>query len=682
MDIFPGKSYPLGATVQPDGVNFCLFSRNSTAVELLLFNRAEDAVPSRVIRLDSEQHRTFSYWHVLVRGITPGQLYGYRVYGPFEPQEGLRFDGSKVLIDPYARAVMYGDNYRREEATRPGDNCAHAMKSVVVDLSTYDWEGDKPIRKRRFNDAVIYEMHVGGFTRHPNSGIAPERRGTYAALIDKIPYLQELGVTAVELMPVQQFDHQAAPSNLINYWGYQPIAFFAPHRGYSSRTDPLGPVDEFRDMVKALHRAGIEVILDVVFNHTAEDDQNGPTLSFRGIENRAYYMLESSDQSRYKNYSGTGNTINSNNSIVRRMIIDCLHHWVEYMHVDGFRFDLASVMSRGEDGHPLTNPPILWDIDSDPILAGVQIIAEAWDAGGLYQVGSFIGDRWAEWNGRYRDNVRRFVKGDQGMVGALAAAMVGSRDIYHQPDRDPNRSINFITAHDGFTLNDLVSYNDKHNEANGENNRDGDNHNNSWNCGHEGPTGDPNIEALRTRQIRNFLAILLVSQGTPMLVMGDEIRRSQMGNNNAYAQDNELSWFNWEDVHRQHNLLRFVQLLIRFHKQYHVFRDQRFWTVPGGPEIIWHGVRLNTPDWEYHSHTLAFELLHPANGEHLYVMINAFTDILCYELPRLHSGECWCRVVDTALPPPYDFSDPPYSLPHDIHEYGVHGRSVVILSAH
>jgi glycogen operon protein len=678
-DVLQGQSFPLGATVYPDGVNFCIFSNNSTAVELLLFDHPDAPAPARVIHLDPIQNRTYYYWHVFVKGLQAGQLYGYRMYGAFDPERGLWFDGSKVLIDPYALAVMYGGNYSREAAIRPGDNCAHAMKSVVVDPDDYDWEGDMPIH-RPFVNSIIYEMHVGGFTRHPSSGIEPQKRGTYAALIDKIPYLQELGILSVELMPVQQFDEYDAPLSLTNYWGYSPVAFFAPHRGYSHRKDPLGPVDEFRDMVKAMHRAGIEVILDVVFNHTSEGNHKGPTLSFRGIENRAYYILEKRNNYLYANYTGCGNTLNANHSIVRRLIMDCLRYWVQSMHVDGFRFDLASILSRGEDGQPLKNPPVLWDIESDPILAGTKIIAEAWDAAGLYQVGSFTGDRWAEWNGRYRDEVRRFVRGDSGTVSNLAAYISGSTNIYPEPGRDPSRSINFVTAHDGFTLNDLVSYNEKHNFDNGEHNLDGTNDNLSWNCGVEGTTSDETIEALRARQIKNFLTILLVSQGKPMLLMGDEVRRTQKGNNNAYCQDNELSWFNWNDLEQHGYILRFMRNFIRFRHEYGVFHDKQFWTEPGGPEIIWHGVHLHQPDWGEHSHSLAFELYNPSEGEHMYVMLNAYWDSLTFELPSLPSDMHWCRTVDTNLVSPHDFADNPEPIQYQ-HHYTASPRSSVVLVA-
>jgi glycogen operon protein len=498
--------------------------------------------------------------------------------------------------------------------------------------------------------------------------------------VEKIPYLQDLGVTAVELLPVQQFDEQDVKPPLKNYWGYNPIVFFAPHRGYSSDLSPLGPVKEFKDMVKAFHQAGIEVILDVVFNHTAEGNHTGPTLSFRGLENRDYYILKHPDQAYYTDYSGTGNTIFGNNSIVRRMIIDCLHYWVQGMHVDGFRFDLASVLARDKFGQVLADPPILWEIDTDPVLAGTKIIAEAWDAAGLYQVGSFIGHRWAEWNGRFRDDVRQFLKSDPGMVIKFAERISGSRDLYPQPDREPNRSVNFITAHDGFTLNDLVSFNHKRNYMNGEFNQDGFDDNFSWNCGIEGPTDDSVVEALRARQVKNFITILILSQGTPMMLMGDEVRRTQKGNNNAYCQDNEISWFDWDLVFAQRDLLRFVKGVIRFYHQYKVFQTEKYWTLPGGPDISWHGVQVGKPDWGLESHSLAFELVHPNRGEHLHVMVNAYWEPLFFEIPALHTAKQWHRVIDTCLAPPQDFSDPPSPLLEGQIAYFVQPRSVVVLT--
>ncbi len=554
-----GNSFPLGATVSENGVNFSLFSRTATGVELFFFDEDDNATPARVVRFDPASNRTYHYWHAFVPGVRPGQLYGFRVEGPDAPSRGLRFDSAKVVLDPYGKAVVVPKNYNRQSATESGDNAASAMKSVVVEPGEYDWEGDEPLRLP-MAQTIIYEMHLRGFTRNPNSGVGAETRGTYAGLIEKIPYLQQLGITAVELLPVFQFDAQDCPPGKINYWGYAPISFFAAHQAYSSRQDPLGPVDEFRDMVKALHRTGIEVILDVVFNHTAEGDERGPTLCFRGIDNPTYYMLEEGG-ARYANYTGCGNTLNANHPIVRRMIVDSLRYWVEYMHVDGFRFDLASILSRDANGHPLPNPPVLWDIESDPALAGTKLIAEAWDAAGLYQVGSFIGDAWREWNGRFRDDVRDFFRGEPGALRRVADRMVGSPEIYGHKQREAEQSINFVTCHDGFTLNDLVSYNQKHNEANGEDNRDGANDNRSWNCGVEGPTDDPKVEKLRNRQVKNLLTITLMSLGTPMILMGDEVRRTQRGNNNAYCHDNEISWFDWSLLTKHGDVHRFVSLL-------------------------------------------------------------------------------------------------------------------------
>lgn len=673
--------YPLGATVYPEGVNFSLFSEHCEAVELLLFEHSNDQTPQQTIRFDPESDRTFHYWHKFIPHIQPGQIYAYRVYGPHIPEEGLRFDGWKVLLDPYTKAVAMPTQYDRQAAILPGDNCAVAMKSIVVDEGVYDWEGDRPLQYP-YRESVIYEMHVAGFTRHPNSGVAPEKRGTYAGLIEKVPYLQELGVTAIELLPIHHFDTQDAPSG-INYWGYSPIAFFAPHVAYSSDQTPMGPLNEFRDMVKALHNAGIEVILDVVFNHTAEGSHDGPTLSFRGIANRTYYILEE-NRAFYANYSGTGNSIKGNNTIVTRLIMDCLRYWVTEMHVDGFRFDLASVLARDTNGVPLENPPILWAIESDPVLAGTKIIAEAWDAAGLYQVGSFIGHRWAEWNGRFRDDVRSFVKSDEKMTSTLAKRLMASPDLYRHPKRNPSRSINFITSHDGFTLYDLVSYNEKHNQANGEENRDGHNDNHNWNHGAEGETDDPAIQALRLRQMKNFMTILLIAQGTPMLSMGDEVMRTQLGNNNAYCQDNEISWFNWDDTERNQEMLHFTKELIAFTQSHELFRDQHFWREErqvDGPTVTWHGLRLNQPEWDGNSRALAFTLYHEHSHEHLCVLLNAHWEPAVFELVPLPAQERWHRVVDTYQPPPNDICDPEQSPAIDADHYDVAPRSAVVLIA-
>ena len=449
-----GLSSPLGATIVAGGLNFSVFSRTASDVELLFFDREDDARPARVIRFDAVANLTYHYWHVFVPGLQPGQLYGYRVRGPFDPENGLRFDSSKVLLDPYGRAVAVPASYSREAASREGDNTAKAMKSVVVDPRAHDWEGDKPLHRAPVR-TIIYETHVRGFTRHPNSGLSEKIRDTYAGMVEKIPYLRELGITAVELLPIFQYDAQDCPPGKTNYWGYAPISFFAPHRSYSSRQDPPGPVDEFRDMVKALHRAGIEVILDVVFNHTAEGDHRGPTLCFRGLDNSIYYILEQ-DRSRNADYTGTGNTLNANHPIVRRMIVDSLRYWVGEMHVDGFRFDLASILDHDSSGQPMANPPVLWDIESDPALAGTKLFAEAWDAAGLYQVGSFVGDSWREWNGRFRDDIRGFFRGDDGTVARVADRLLGSPELYSHKQREAEQGVNFVTCHDGFTLNDRL----------------------------------------------------------------------------------------------------------------------------------------------------------------------------------------------------------------------------------
>jgi glycogen operon protein len=664
--------------VYPDGVNFCVFSNHGVAVDLLLFDEVEDAKPSRTIRLDPHSNKTAHYWHIFLPKIKSGQLYGYRVHGPYYPKLGCRYDGEKVLLDPYTRAVAVSRKYDRTAAIRPGDNCACALKSVVVNPDLYDWGGDTPLHKP-YSETIIYEMHVQGFTKNPNSGVAPDKRGTYAGLIEKIPYLKSLGITAVELLPVQQFDDQDAPGGLTNYWGYSPVAFFAPHSAYSSRRDPLGPVEEFRDMVKALHKAGIEVILDVVFNHTAEGNSKGPTFSFRGLEDQAYYILD--PRGDYFNYTGCGNTVNANHSIVRRLILDCLRYWVSEMHVDGFRFDLASVLSRDEKGVPLVSPPVLWEIDSDPVLAGAKIIAEAWDAAGLYQVGSFVGDRFREWNGRFRDDVRKFFIGKEGMAGDFSNRISGSPDIY--PD-NARRSINFITCHDGFTLNDLVSYNGKRNEQNRQNNTDGSDYNYSWNCGTEGPATDAAVEQLRQRQIKNLLTALLLSQGTPMLLMGDEVRRTQGGNNNAYCQNNETSWFDWSACERHTGTLRFVTKLIRFVRSSGLFSRDDYYDTRGSseaPGIIWHGVRLAKPDFSYESHTLAYTLRDPEKGDYIHVMINAYWERLTFGIPPPPDGRPWRRVVDTALATPDDISDLKNAPVIDGPDYGLCPRSVVVLAA-
>jgi len=677
-----GKSFPLGATIYPEGVNFSLYSKNSMALELLLFDDVDDSKPARIIKLDPQINRTFHYWHVFVPGLKPGQMYGYRAYGPFDPKRGHRFDGQKVLLDPYGRGVAIPTNYSREAVSRPGDNAAFAMKSVLADLSNYDWEGDIPLH-HPFSQTIIYEMHVRGFTRHPSSGVNPELRGTYGGVVEKIPYLKDLGITAVELLPVLQFDEQEAPRGLTNYWGYSPVSFFVPHGSYSYRNGALDALDEFRDMVKALHRAGIEVILDVVYNHTAESDKSGPTFCLRGLENSVYYMLEK-DKSRYANFSGTGNTLNANHSMVRRLIIDSLHYWVMEMHVDGFRFDLAAILSRDESGQPLANPPILWSIETDPVLAGTKLIAEAWDAAGLYQVGSFIGDRWKEWNGRFRDDVRSFFRGDPGLVPQVGSRFFASPDLYEHEEREPEQSINFITCHDGFTLNDLVSFNQKHNETNMEGNRDGSDANLSWNYGEEGSTDNPQIEKLRNRQVKNFLTMTLLALGVPMILMGDEMRRTQRGNNNAYCQDNEISWLDWGLLEQHADIHRFVKRLIRVRRNLDVFSENHGLSLAKllhQAQIKWHGVKLNQPDWGYNSHSLAFTV--QDRRDRFHIILNAFSGALDFEIPPLSgNGKVgWRRVIDTYYESPHDFCDWKDAPVIQSSTYLVHPYSFVALVA-
>ncbi len=679
-----GGSSPLGATPSPDGVNFSVFSRHATGVELLLFDGVDDTKAASVVRLDPSANRTYFYWHVFVPSVRPGQLYGYRVDGPFDPSSGLRFDPTKVLLDPYGRGVMVPSTYDRAAARRPGDNAATALKSVVVDVSAYDWEGDVPLQ-RPSSQTIVYEMHVRGFTRHPSSGLSETTRGTFAGLIEKIPYLQRLGITAVELLPVFQFDPQDSPPGLVNYWGYAPVSFFAPHQGYSSRRDPLGPVDEFRDMVKALHRAGLEVILDVVFNHTAEGDHGGPTLSFRGMDNTTYYILEA-DRSRYANYSGTGNTLNANHPVVRRMVLDSLRYWVETMHVDGFRFDLAAILERDESGSVLPSPPVLWDIESDPALAGTKLIAEAWDAAGLYQVGTFVGDSWKEWNGRFRDDVRSFFRGEDGSIEGFADRLIGSPSLYGHKQREPEESVNFVTCHDGFTLNDLVSYDRKHNEANGEDNRDGADDNRSWNCGVEGPTEDPEIDKLRTRQVKNFFTVTMASAGMPMMLMGDEVRRTQGGNNNAYCQDNATSWFDWALLAKHADVHRFVSMLNARRVLRDVESEEKRMTLNQlllQEDITWHGVKLGEPDWRHSSHSLAFTVRLTMDRTHYHIILNAYWEPLEFELPPVADGarHPWRRWVDTFLDSPHDIVEWEQAPSVPGHIYRAEPRSVVVLFA-
>ncbi len=678
-----GRSFPLGPMVQRGGVNFSVFAKQAKGIDLLFFDRVDDPKPARVIRLDPEMNRTYHYWHTFVPGITPGQLYGYRVYGSFFPEKGLRFNPDKVLLDPYAKAIARPKGYDRSAMCEPGDNTALAIKSVVVDVGSYEWDSDVPPRTP-FTKTILYELHVGGFTSHPNSGLPDYLRGTYRGLIGKIPYLRDLGITAVELLPVFAFDEQDGPEGLENYWGYSPISFFSPHPGYSSRPEPLDVLDEFRDMIKALHKAGVEVVLDVVYNHTAEGNEHGPVLCFRGLSNETYYILQQ-NKAFYANYTGCGNTLNANESVCRRLILDSLRYWVSVMHVDGFRFDLASILSRDKYGHPMASPPVLWDIDSDPILTNVKLIAEAWDPGGLYQVGTFPGDRWHEWNGRFRDDVRSFIKGDNGMAGTFAHRLLASPDIYGHKEREPEQSINFVTCHDGFTLNDLVTYNGKHNEANREENRDGSDSNLSWNCGVEGGTADPEVERLRNQQVKNLLALTLLSAGTPMLLMGDEVRRTQNGNNNAYCQNNETSWFDWDLLDRHQDVYRFTKTLaaVRLHRALANGRSGVTLNELLLENLVrWHGVRIDCPDWGQQSHTLAATISFPVNQLLLHLIVNSFWEPLTFDIPPPGPGhEGWRRCIDTSLESPHDIYDRNSAPTIASSSYVAAPRSLVLLIA-
>ncbi len=676
----PGHPFPLGATLAPDGVNFSIFSRSASGVELLLFDREDDPQPSRVVRLDPVTNHTYHYWHTFVPGLRDGQIYAFRIEGPFEPAAGLRFDFSKLLLDPYGRRVVIPAGYNRKALCEEAADLANSMKSAVVDLKSFDWEGDEPLR-RPSSRTIIYEMHVRGFTRHDSSGVSDHLRGTYAGVIEKIPYLKDLGITAVELLPVFQFDPQDCPIGLINYWGYAPVSFFAPHQAFSSDESLSGPVNEFRAMVKALHQAGIEVILDVVFNHTAEGSEFGPTLCFRGIDNPAYYILES-DQSHYANYSGTGNTLQANHPVVRRMIVDSLCYWVEEMHVDGFRFDLASILARDSSGALLSNPPVLWDIESDPRLAGIKLIAEAWDAAGLYQVGSFIGDSWKEWNGRFRDDVRDFFRCERGSVRRIADRFLGSPDIYGHQEREAEQSVNFVTCHDGFTLNDLVTYNNKHNDANREGNRDGANDNHSWNCGIDGPTDHPDVERLRNRQVKNFLVVTIFSLGVPMILMGDEVRQTQLGNNNAYCQDNEISWLNWSLLDAHADMRRFVKLAIQRRMRRDIgpeLRRQSLNEQLRTANKAWHGTKLNQPDWGDDSHSLALSVEAESERICFHVILNAYWEPLTFELPPREENLHWHRWIDTTLESPEDITEWNNAQPPIGQSYLAGPRSVVVL---
>lgn len=681
----PGNRNKGGTTITEDGVNFCVFSRHAERLELLLFERDDSTEPFQIIELDPDTHRTFFFWHVLVLGLPMGTWYNWRAHGQGDTRTtGRRFDGEKALLDPWATTIS-DRLWNREAASLPGDNVAQAMRAMVQS-DAYDWEGDTPLHIP-LSESVIYEMHVGGFTRHPSSGV--EHPGSYAGVIEKIPYLQALGVTHVELLPVMAFDRQDLPPKtasmgLSNYWGYSTHSFYAPHPHFA--VEAARARDEFRDMVKALHRAGMGVILDVVFNHTAEGSPFGPTINFKGLGNEMFYHLDFIDRSRYRDYSGCGNTVNCNHPMVSRFLVDALRYWVEEMHVDGFRFDLASAMARGEDGNPQYHAPMLWHIELSQFLSQTHIIAEAWDAAGLYQLGDFPGFRWAEWNGLYRDVIRAFVRGDTGLVPEVATRMCGSSDLYASRGRLPWNSINFVTCHDGYTLWDLVSFEGKHNAANGEDNRDGHNHNLSANYGVEGASDDPRIDRLRRRQAKNLVAILLLSQGVPMLHGSDEILATKQGNNNTYCQDNTLSWQDWNLVERNADMLAFVQGMIRLRRRHPTLSRSRFVTgQPRNghdlPDITWHGTALNAAPWnDPDARHIAFTLAGSKPDEPaLHIVLNMAVEAQTFALPPF-PGRQWRLAVDTTTAPGvYEPAEQPIISANQL---TVEGRCVVVLESH
>ncbi len=673
-----GSPLPLGATVLRGGVNFAVFSRNAESVTLVLFEQGDEEEIA-AFPLDPKRNRTGDIWHAFIAGLDPGVEYAYRMDGPKSAQH--HFDPEALLADPYAVAL----NGRRKWGQKSSRSSQAAYRRALIVDHDYDWGMDQPIN-RPLAESVIYEVHVRGFTRDKSSKTAFP--GTFRGLIEKIPYLKELGITAVELLPVAEFDeldvNRVNPENsepLLNYWGYNPLSFFALKAAYSSSEIPGSEIVEFKDMVKALHSAGIEVILDVVYNHSGEGNQFGPSFSMKGIDNSIYYML--SRDGCHMNFSGCGNTVNCNHPFVRNFILDSLRYWVTEMHVDGFRFDLASILGRDQHGNVLSNPPLLEQIAGDPVLAGTKLIAEAWDAAGLYQVGTFPNwGRWAEWNGRFRDDLRHFIKGDPGYVGHLATRLAGSADLYQQ-GREPGHGINFITSHDGFTLADLVSYNCKHNWCNAENNSDGENNNLSWNCGDEGPTASVEVNSLRQRQIKNFAALLLLSRGVPMILSGDEIGQSKGGNNNSYCQDNRINWFDWTKVASNRALHRFFKLLIAFRKTHPILSYDRFVPENGyGAFISWHGSELGNPDWSNESKNIAMHICGrvPGGGhDDIFLMANSHHEKMRFQIPRI-SGSNWCRFLDTGVEGDGSILEDAEMSPLENQDFcEVRGRSVVIL---
>jgi isoamylase len=682
-----GSRNPPGATPAADGINFAVFSPGATRAELLLYEAADSPTPFEIIALDPETNRTHLSWHVFVEGLAAGTQYCWRLDGPADPASGQYFNPHKELLDPRARGITDA-RWNRARAADPADPGGSGLRSVVCDLS-FDWSGERRI-ERGLEGAVIYELHVGGFTRHPSAAVrAP---GTFGALAEKIPYLQQLGITHVELLPVMAFDEQSVPPavaarGLTNYWGYNTHSFWSPHPQYCVAPQRGRGAAEFKELVRALHAAGIGVILDVVFNHTAEAGSDGPWINFRGIANEVFYLLDPRDRRRYLDFTGCGNTVNCNHPQVASFIVQCLEYWVEEMHVDGFRFDLASIFTRGEGGAVLSVPPLPWSIELSRTLEDIPLIAEAWDAAGLYQVGAFPGSDWAEWNGAYRDAVRRFVRGDPGLAGVLASRIAGSSDLYADDDRLPCDSINFITCHDGFTLADLVSYNGKHNEANGEDNRDGNNDNLSWNCGVEGASGDAAVVSLRRRQAKNFLAVLMLSRGVPMLCAGDEVLRTQDGNNNGYCQDNGLSWFDWSRLESQREMLEFTRGMIAFRRRHASLNANRFYhgkvlAARGIPDITWHGMRLHQPPWgDGAARMLAFTIAGIEEGEEdLHAILNMSENPIEAEIPQ-SPDRLWHLAVDTAQAPPHDIIEPARQVQWSTQSYRAAPRSVVVLEA-
>ncbi|MEX2443279.1 MAG: glycogen debranching protein GlgX [Alkalispirochaeta sp.] len=703
-----GKPYPLGATALPGRVHFSLVSRNATRVWLQLYDVPEAVYPIYEFELYPDTNRTGDVWHIELSGIGPGTLYLFRLDGPFAPEKGLRFNGNRPVFDPYARAVTgsfqwdlsralaYDPNSpKRDLSFRAQEGAAGVPKCIVID-GAFDWEGDRPLNYP-LRESIIYEAHVRGLSRHGSAEV--EHPGTYRGVIEMIPYLKDLGITSLELLPIQEFDdgeyHRNNPhtgERLTNYWGYNTLCFFAPKAGYAADGTLGEQVTEFKEMVRALHAAGIEVILDVVFNHSGEGNELGPTVSFRGIDNTTYYMLDENPR-YYRNFSGTGNTLNCNNPIMRNFIIDALHYWVVEMHVDGFRFDLGSILGRDHEGNLLERAPIIERIAEDPVLVDTKIIAEAWDAGGAYQVGAFPG-RWAEWNDRFRDDVRRFWGGDRGLVGALATRFAGSSDLYDANGRKPFHSINFVTSHDGFTLRDLVSYNHKHNDANGEGNRDGHNANFSFNYGVEGDTRDPSIVETRLRQMKNYLATLLLSLGTPMLLSGDEFGRTQRGNNNAYCQDNDVSWNDYRLGADYAEIFRFARMLIDLRKTHHVFTRPEFYTGRDNnqnlrPDIQWFDAGGGPLDWSSASYCLAVYIDGTEAGVHgsrddddFFIAFNSGRHRRSYTVPDVAEQRRWVQVVDTAAEPPGDFREVGREVPVSPEgKIDLEPRSLVVLRA-